>query len=99
MAKMGELGDQFNNTMLDANGLLEFAQADIQFVRDTGLVKKLGTEVKNRFEFNDLNFLAEETDQDLRSDKSFTDFTEVDAGVEEILQRAQSIERFGVAQM
>ena len=101
MAKMGELGDQFNSTMLDANGLLmEFAQADIQFVRDTGLVKKLGTEVKNlRFEFNDLNFLAEETDQAFRGlTQSFTDFTEVDAGVRrDLTEGAAVLERFGVS--
>lgn len=101
MAKMGELGDQFNNTMLDANGLLmEFAQADIQFVRDTGLVKKLGTEVKNlRFEFNDLNFLAEETDQAFRGlTQSFTDFTEVDVSVRrDLTEGAAVLERFGVS--
>tara|TARA_R100001079_G_scaffold57789_1_gene29547 strand:+ start:9802 stop:12702 length:2901 start_codon:yes stop_codon:yes gene_type:complete len=100
MQKMAELGEEFNQTMLDSNGLLmEFAQADIQFVRDTGLVKELGVEVKNlRFEFNDINILAAETDQAFRGlAQSFTDFTEVDANVRrDLTEGAAILERFGV---
>ena len=100
MQKMSELGEEFNQTMLDSNGLLmEFAQADIQFVRDTGLVKELGVEVKNlRFEFNDINILAAETDQAFRGlAQSFTDFTEVNSATRrDLTEGAAILERFGV---
>jgi len=100
MAKMGELGQQFNSTMLDTNGLLmEMSQADIRFVRDTGLTRELGNEVRNlRFDFNAIKFTAAETDQAFRGlTQSFTDFTEVTPNTRrELTENAAVLERFGV---
>ncbi|QDP51338.1 MAG: hypothetical protein GOVbin630_36 [Prokaryotic dsDNA virus sp.] len=101
MGKMEELGASFQANMLGAGGaLMQFAETDIRFVRETGGLQTFGAEMKNlKSDFHDLNFTFAETEQAYQglfeNSRAFTVATSQQRKV--MAQQAATLERFGVS--